>query len=78
MKKIFLIPVLLLTFISCSKSANDENIVNSTPKELLGTWKFTGYYDDNGNEPNGSNFHPYTTDSFQVTFNDNNTFFIRF
>ena len=58
MKKIVLIPVLLLVFISCSKSVTDDSIVNSTtPNDLLGTWKLVGYYDDNGNEPNGGNYH---------------------
>ncbi len=71
MKKIILLIVIIVSF-SCSKSKDE--VINYTPRELIGTWKLVGYYDDNGNEPNGSNYHPYLVDTFQLTFNESGTF----
>lgn len=74
MKKIFLIPFLFLVLLSCTKSKTDEVVSNNNviPTELIGTWKFVGYYDDIANAPN-DNLHLYNQ-SFLVTFNDNGTF----
>lgn len=70
MKKIILILVCSLTIFGCS--SNDES-KNNTPQELIGKWKFVGYYDDVANEPDGSNFHPLDNGDF-IIFNNNNTF----
>ena len=73
MKKLLLLPILFLVLVSCYKSNTDEVQTNTIPAQLIGTWKYTGNYDDNGNEPNGSNFHPYTL-NFLITFNSDGTF----
>jgi hypothetical protein len=73
MKKIVMLPVLFLIVVSCSKSSNEEVATNTTPTELIGTWKYTGYYDDQDNEPNGSNYHLYN-ESFSITFKNDGTF----
>jgi hypothetical protein len=73
MKKIFILSVLFLTLVSCSKSKNEEVATNTTPTELIGTWKYTGYYDDQDNAPNGTNYHLYN-ESFSITFKNDGTF----
>jgi len=66
MKKIIIIAIVFIIAISCSKSKNDEITTNTTPADLIGNWKFVGYYDDYSN-PNGSNFHP-VSDGFNISF----------
>jgi hypothetical protein len=68
MKKIFLILVLFLTLTSCSKSNNDEVLTNSITPELIGTWKFVGYYDDMAIGTNNNNFH-LVSDGFTINYN---------
>ena len=70
MKKSILILIVTLSLISCTSSNENEN-TNIIPNELLGTWKFVGYYDDNGNEPNGSNYHPIENGGYTTFKNDN-------
>ncbi len=78
MKKIFLLPVLFLTLVSCSKSKSDETVTNTntTPTELIGTWKYTGYYDDIA-DANGNNFHS-TSENYLATFNSDGTFVLEY
>ena len=57
MKKIVLFLIVTLSLISCTSSSENET-TNLIPKELLGTWKLIGYYDDIGDDPvTGSNYH---------------------
>ena len=72
MKKIFILSVLFLTLVSCSKSKNEEVATNTTPTELIGTWKFVGYFDDIGNGINDNNFHP-VNDGFSISYNTDGT-----
>lgn len=72
MKKIVLILICSLTIIGCSSNNEDKSIIE-TPENLIGSWKFVGYYDDVANEPDGSNFHPLDNGDF-IIFNNNNTF----
>ncbi len=60
MKKIFILPILFLALLSCSKSNNDEIATNTTPAELIGTWKLVGYYDDIEDPATNSNYHLIT------------------
>lgn len=69
MKKILILPILFLTLLGCSKSKNDEVITsNTTPTELIGTWKFVGYYDDMAIGTNNNNFH-LVSDGFTINYN---------
>jgi hypothetical protein len=82
MKKILLLPILFLVLVSCSKSSTDEVQTNTIPSQLVGTWKLTGYYDDDGNNSVGStstlgNLHLYN-DTFTVHFNSDGTFVSNF
>jgi hypothetical protein len=70
MKKIFTL-VIFLTLLSCSKSSNDDLASNPIPAELIGTWKYTGYYDDIA-DANGNNFH-LINENFLATFNIDGT-----
>lgn len=71
MKKIILTISILILTISCSKTSTDEVSTPTTPENLIGTWKFVGYYDDNANEPDGTNYHQYSGSNFLITFNNN-------
>lgn len=73
MKKIFLLIAITILTSSCSKSSSEETQVNNTPSELLGTWRYTGYYDDIATGSNDNNFHLYD-ESFLITFNSNGTY----
>ena len=55
MKKIILIAVFAI--ISCTDNSESKTN-NLIPKNLIGTWKLVGYYDDLDNDPvTGTNYH---------------------
>lgn len=60
MKKIVLLSVFFLTILGCSKSKSDEIITNTTPTELVGSWKLVGYYTDIVDPVTNSNYYPVT------------------
>jgi hypothetical protein len=72
MKKIVMLSVLFLIVVSCSKSSNEEVATNTTPTELVGTWKFVGYFDDVATGVDDNNFHP-VNDGFNIIFNTDGT-----
>ena len=72
MKKIIIILINCIAIISCTKSTSNEDN-NVIPKELLGKWKLVGYYDDQANEPDGTNYHPLTSQA-TTSYNSNGTF----
>lgn len=68
MKKIFLIVASAL-FISCSDNGN--NSTNALQTKITGNWKYVGYYDDQGNEPDGTNFHPFSNGDVIIYYSNN-------
>lgn len=65
--------MLTLSLIGCSKNSNDENISNPIPQNLIGTWKFVGYYSDTINPETGTNYYPFANGEF-TRFNENGTY----
>ncbi|WP_395044544.1 hypothetical protein [Flavobacterium sp.] len=73
MKKIILLLTTLLTIISCSIN-NDNKATNSLQDELVGSWKFVGFYNyfdiDQADNPHIE----YYNNGNILHFNSNNTF----
>ncbi len=77
MKKIILILVSITTLISCSKTSTDDNLINNTPQNLIGTWKNVGYYNDEIDPITNSTYHPIT-DGIVVKYNNTGIFVITY
>ena len=70
MKKIILIAVFAI--IGCTNNSESKTN-NLTPKNLIGTWKFVGYYTANDIEIPNENFHSIENGG-TTSYYDNNTF----
>ena len=73
MKKIILILISLIAVLGCSSNDESSKIVE-TPENLIGSWKFVGYYTlyDIDQEP-GANYNPVENGGI-TTYYANNSF----
>ncbi len=69
MKKIVLLIVVIVSF-SCSKS--EDEVINYTPRELIGSWKLVGTFDCIENPNTSDGFDPVIDGSVTTFLSDNN------
>ena len=72
MKKITLLLLLITTFISCSKSENEEE--TAIPQALIGTWQFKGIYTHDVLDENDMPIFTAYENGDLITFNSDKTF----
>ena len=72
MKNIVFTLFIVITFLGCSSSSNEQD--TTIPSELIGTWQFKGFYTFDVYGENGMPlFTPYEDGSL-TTYFENNTF----